>query len=77
MVLSTARQYGMSAPHPISMTDINSYCEFERISDPDEREEFLHHIAKMDLVFLADWRAKNPTKGGRRERRGPQGGNFQ
>lgn len=60
MVLSTARQLGMSGPQPILLTEIHSYCEYERIYDDDARDDFLHHVQKLDLVFLADFRARNP-----------------
>lgn len=74
MILSTARQIGMSGPQPINMTDLNSYCEFEGIRHPEEREELRHHIQKLDLHFLADYRARNPSKGsGKPERLGGQG----
>lgn len=76
MVLSTCRQYGMSSPQPISMGEIHAYCQFNGIYSPDEREEFLHHITKLDLVFLADWRVKNPS--GKKPPAGAsQRGNFQ
>lgn len=61
MVLSTQRQIGMSGPQPIGMGDVLAYCEFEGIRHPDDRDDFLHHVQKMDLVFLADWKARNPS----------------
>lgn len=62
MVLSSSRQIGMSGPQPIQMTEVLSYCEYQDLRDRDEREEFLHHVQKMDLVFMADYRARNPNK---------------
>jgi hypothetical protein len=65
MVLSSLRQVGMSGPQPLAMSDILSYAKYERIDDPEERVEFLHHVQKLDLVFRADWRARNPTTPGK------------
>jgi hypothetical protein len=65
MVLSTCRQYGMSAPQPIPLSEILAYCEYHQIDDVDERDEFLYHVQKLDLVLQADFRAKNPPSPGR------------
>jgi hypothetical protein len=62
MVLSVSRQIGMSGPQPITMSDVLAYCDFEQVRHPDDREEFLHHIQKLDQLYMADWRARNPTK---------------
>lgn len=76
MVLSTCRQYGMSSPQPVSMGEIHSYCQYNGIFAPDEREDFLYHISKLDLLFLADWRVRNNT--GKKPPSGAaQRGNFQ
>lgn len=61
MFLTSSRQFGMAAPQPILISEIVAYCELMGINDPDEREEFLHHVQKMDLVFQADFRARNPS----------------
>lgn len=61
MVLSVARQVGMSSPQPITMTDIQSFADYQGIWDPADRDDFLHHVQHLDMVFLADFRAKNPT----------------
>jgi len=63
MLLTSSRQYGMSSPQPIQMGEILAYCELTRMDDPDERDDFLHHVQAMDRVFLADFRARNPSKG--------------
>jgi hypothetical protein len=61
MFLTSSRQFGMASPQPILISEIVAYCELMGINDPDEREEFLHHVQKMDLVFQADFRARNPS----------------
>jgi hypothetical protein len=61
------------APQRISMSEVNSaYCEFKELFDPDDRDDFLYHVQKLDSVFMKDWLAKNPTKGkgGKPERLG-------
>lgn len=63
MVLSTSRQIGMSGPQPISLTDINSYCEFQGLADPEDRVEFLFHVQKLDVVFMQEWKARHPSSG--------------
>jgi hypothetical protein len=72
MCLSMSRQYGMSSPQRISMSEVNAYCEFKELFDPDDRDDFLYHVQKLDSVFMKDWLAKNPTKGkgGKPERLG-------
>ena len=60
MSLSASRQAGMAGPQPISITEVLSYCEFQGITNPDDREELLHHVHLMDRIFMADFRAKQP-----------------
>jgi hypothetical protein len=62
MCLSTSRQYGMSAPQPISLSDIHAYCSFRGITDADDRDDFLYHVQKLDSVFIQEWRKNHPTK---------------
>jgi hypothetical protein len=62
MCLSQTRQFGMAAPQPISLVDINAYCEFRDISDPDDRDDFLYHVRNMDRVWMQEWQARHPTK---------------
>jgi hypothetical protein len=61
MVLTASRQVGMSSPQPIMVSEVLAYCKFAGIFDPEEREEFLHHVQSLDRVFQADFIARNKT----------------
>lgn len=61
MILTASRQVGMSSPQPIQFSEIKAYCEFAELRDQEDREAFVHHIQKMDEVFQADFRARNPS----------------
>ena len=65
MFLSGSRQMGFNGPQPISIPEVLAYSEFRGIHDMDEREELLHHIQRLDQVFLSDYyqkKAKSPPK---------------
>jgi hypothetical protein len=64
MVLSSARQVGMSGPQPMTITDINAFCQFHEMTNRDEREEFLYYMQEMDRSFLAYHASKKPTTPG-------------
>lgn len=57
--LSGSRQMGFAGPQPISMGEVLAYADFRGIADPDEREELLNHVQKLDQIFLADVAAKS------------------
>lgn len=61
MVLSAARQVGMSSPQPIPVSELFAYCRYNQIYDVVDREELLHHVQKLDMVYLSDYRARNPA----------------
>jgi len=61
MSLTQSRQFGMSSPQPIAVSEILAYAEYNRIEDTVDREELLHHVQCMDQVFLADYAARNKT----------------
>lgn len=57
--LSSGRQMGFNGPQPIALSEILAYAEFRAITCPDEREELLHHVQKLDAVYLSDALAKS------------------
>lgn len=60
--LSSSRQMGFNGPQPISLTEILAYAEFRGIHSPDEREELLHHVQKLDSQYLQDSATKAKAK---------------
>ncbi len=62
IILSSSRQIGMNGPQPILMSEISAYAQYAEISDLTDRDDFLHHVQKLDLVFMADWQVKHPAK---------------
>ena len=68
MVLTCARQTGYSSLQPIPISEVLAYCQYAGISDPDDREHFMHHVQKLDQYTLANFRANSaptPPKGGK------------
>lgn len=58
-MLSSSRQWGMSAPQPISLREMLSYLDFQGIDDLDERSEFIHLCLFLDRRFMADALARS------------------
>lgn len=65
MVLTNSRQFGMSSPQPIQMSEVLAYATYSGYYHPEDRELLLHHVQKLDQVFQADFRARNPNPGGK------------
>lgn len=61
MVLSSSRQIGMAGPLPITMTEIHSYCEYESISDMEDRVFLREMMQEMDRVLLKHYRENKPN----------------
>lgn len=66
LVLTSSRQTGYASPQPIALSEILAYCEFASISDREDRDHFLHHVQLLDNYTLADFRAKNKPKEGKK-----------
>lgn len=56
--LTGGRQIGFNGPQPIALAEVLAFCEFRGIYDPDEREELLYHIQRLDALYLGDYHAK-------------------
>lgn len=50
--LTQSRQIGMNGPQPISVSEINAYCQLKRIQDLDERQRFTELVKAMDRTYL-------------------------
>lgn len=61
-VLTQSRQFGMSSPQPIPISEILAYAEFNDVRESTDREELLHFVQHLDSVFLADFSARNTNK---------------
>lgn len=57
--LDMARTWGMSAPNPISLAEIEAYCNLSGIAFPRARLKYLSLIQRLDQVYLAHWAEKN------------------
>jgi hypothetical protein len=62
MFLSSSRQMGFAGPQPISLAEVLAYSDFRGIEDADERDELLHHVQRLDQIYLADHAAKAKSK---------------
>lgn len=51
LTLNAARQVGMEV-NSITLSDILAYCELIGIDDPDEREELLTVVQRLDDAYL-------------------------
>jgi hypothetical protein len=47
-----SRSVGFGGPQPITVSDIQAYCQLKRIQDLDERKRFVRLIKSMDERFL-------------------------
>lgn len=52
----------MSAPNPISVAEIEAYCNLAGIASRRERLKYLRLIRRLDGVYLRHWAEKNNNK---------------
>lgn len=62
--LNACRQAGFNGPQPISLTEILAYAQYRGITCPDERDELLYHVQKLDVLYMTEQanRAKSKSK---------------
>lgn len=56
--LTGGRQMGFNGPQPIALAEVLAYAEFRGIQCPDEREELLYHVQRLDALYLSDYHTK-------------------
>lgn len=42
----------MNGPQPISLSDINAYCEITNVSDREDREDLMRFVSMLDDYWL-------------------------
>jgi len=51
MELSVTRAWGMG-PNAITYQEMNAWLDMNQIKSQDEREEFVHYIKHLDMVWM-------------------------
>ena len=44
----------MGGPAPIPLSEIAAYCRLTEVGDPDEIDEMLYHVRRLDGVWLEE-----------------------
>ncbi len=51
----------MGGPAPISLTEVEAYCRLKEIDDPDEVDELLYQVRRLDGIWLEEQGKKTAT----------------
>ena len=44
----------MGGPAPIPLTEVEAYCRLKGIDDPDELDDLLYLVRRLDGIWLAE-----------------------
>jgi hypothetical protein len=61
-ILDEGRGAGMVGPNPISIADIEAYCNLTGIASQRERLKYLRLVRRLDQVYLGHWAEKNNNR---------------
>jgi hypothetical protein len=62
VVLDEGRTWGMQAPAPISIVEVQALCDLLGIASRNERLKYLRTIRRLDRIFLGHWAENNNNK---------------
>jgi len=60
-LLSGSRPWTMGGPAAISLTEVEAYCRLKEIDDPDEVDELLYQVRRLDGIWLEEQGKKTAT----------------
>ena len=65
--LSDQRTSGAEGPNPISFSDIHAFVKLSKIVDPDEIDDLVRIVRRLDMMYLADYAQRRDAARKRRK----------
>jgi hypothetical protein len=57
-----SRRFGMSAPDPLQVSELQALCSMLGIVSSGDKSKYLRILQKMDRAFLDHWDETHPVK---------------